>query len=75
MIKATGGSEDGRRFVLLGLSEANLAKLREGKPIHVFGAELGIGQDIIIFWDETEDAMAAEMSRHFGKEPTRVVKQ
>lgn len=75
MIKATGGSEDGRKFILLGLSEMNLGKLREGKPIHIYGAELGIPQDIIIFWGPTEDALAADLSQHFGREPTRTVKQ
>ena len=75
MIKATAGSEDGRKFVLLGLSDMNLTKLREGKPIHVGSAELGIAHDIIIFWGATEDAMAAELTKHFGREPDRVVKQ
>jgi len=76
MIKATGGSEDGkRRFVLLGLSEMNIGKLREGKPIHIFGSELGIAHDIIIMWGQTEDAMAEEITKHFGIEPTRTVKQ
>ena len=75
MIKATGGGENGQKFVLLGLSEMNLTKLREGKPIHIFGSELGIAQDIIIFWGPTEDALAADLSKHFGREPTRQVKQ
>lgn len=75
MIKATGGGEDGRKFVLLGLSEMNVGKLREGKPVHIFGAELGIAHDIIIFWGPTEDALAADLSKHFGREPTRQVKQ
>lgn len=75
MIKVTGGSEDGRKFVLLGLSEMNVSRLREGKPMHIFGAELGIAHDIIIFWGPTEDALAADLSKHFGCEPTRQVKQ
>lgn len=75
MFKATGGGADGRKFVLLGLSEMNLSRLREGKPIHVFGAELGIGQDIIIFWGPTEDALAADLSKHFGRQPDRQVQQ
>lgn len=57
MIKMTGTIDD-REVLVLGLSEMNLQKLREGKPIHIFGAETGIPVDIVIFWGETEDKLA-----------------
>lgn len=75
MIKASGEGDDGRKFVLLGLSELNLTRLREGKPIHVYGAEVGASHDIILFWGATEEAMAADLSKHFGRQPDRQVKQ
>ena len=68
-------SEEGRKTVVLGLSDGNLSRLREGKPIHIFGAQLGIAQDIIIFWGETEEKMAAEVTERYGREPSRNVKQ
>lgn len=75
MIKMTGAGKDGRRFVLLGLSEMNLTRLREGKPVHVYGAELGTDHDIIICWGPTEDALADDLSKHFGILPEKQVKQ
>lgn len=49
MIKATAGN-----LVLLGLSNENVKRLKEGKPIHIYGAELGIERDIVIVWGKTE---------------------
>lgn len=55
MIKLVG-QIDGRPIVLLGLSENNLKKLREGLPIHIFGKEMEVAVDIVIFAgkDETD---------------------
>jgi hypothetical protein len=75
MIKVSGARENGQRFVLLGLSDDNVKRLREGKPIHVFGAELGADHDIIIAWGPTEDAIAADLSKLFGIQPKQQVKQ
>jgi hypothetical protein len=48
MIKAVGG-EPGRPVVVLGLSEVNLRRLREGDPIPVHTAELGLaGPDVVL---------------------------
>ena len=73
MLKATGTSKAGRRFVLLGLSDINLDKLREGKPIHVFGPEVGLDVDLVIFSGPTEDEMAKELEKLGGirSEPTK----
>jgi len=58
MIKMTGVNEvTGQTMVGLGLSEGNLGRLREGKPIHIFGAEMGLPVDIVIFWGETEEKL------------------
>jgi len=63
MIKMTGKNEKtGQTAVMLGLSEGNLGQLRKGRPIHIFGAEMGLPVDIVIFWGPTEDKLA-EMCR------------
>ena len=71
MIKMTGQSKDGRTLVTLGLSEGNLKRLREGKPIHIFGAEMDLPVDICIFWGETEEKLV-EMVKPFISPETRV---
>lgn len=70
MIKMSGMSKDGnRKVVLLGLSEGNLMRLREKKPIVIHGEEIGWpGQDIIICWGKTEDALTKELAHLIGPE-------
>lgn len=69
MIKLRGSSADGRRkFVILGLSEGNLARLREKKPIIVHAEEMGIDYDIIVCWGQTEEALAGELEGLIGPE-------
>ena len=42
MIKiAADNPKTGNRLLVLGLSEWNLMRLREGKPIHILGVEWG----------------------------------
>jgi hypothetical protein len=60
MIKMGGKTQDGRKFVVLGLSEGNLKRLREKKPIIVHKEEIDCDTDIWICWGETEDALAKE---------------
>lgn len=68
MIKM-GGKGNGRDMILLGLSEGNLMRLREKKPIVIHGEEIGWGKrDIIICWGETEDALAKELGSLIGPE-------
>jgi len=58
MLKAKATMADGRPFYVIGLSEGNLRRLREGKPILFDMCEIGgIGQ-MAIFWGETEAEMA-----------------
>lgn len=68
MIKMSGTSKDGKRkVVLLGLSEGNLMRLREKKPIVIIGEEIGWPeQDIVICWGETEDALTKELAHLIG---------
>lgn len=70
MIKMTG-TINGRETLRLGLSDGNLKRLREGKPIHIFGAEMGLPLDVIIFWGETEEKLV-EMVKPLIDPETRV---
>lgn len=57
MIKFAGHHGD-RKIVGFGLSNGNLDRLREDRPICVKGEEVGLGAiDVVIFWGETEQAM------------------
>lgn len=60
MIKLRGTRGD-REFILLGLSEGNIAKLKEGKPIAIFREDLGIGVDVLIYYGATENAIIDEL--------------
>lgn len=58
MIKARGTDEKGTEFVLLGLSWANLDRLRNGEPIGFDGTPYGIPMDVVIMAGETEQKLA-----------------
>ena len=69
MIKMGGTKPDGRKMVVLGLSEGNLMRLREKKPIVIHGEEIGWGKhDIIICWGETEEKLVEELGSMIGPE-------
>ena len=66
------GTKGDRTMILFGLSEGNLMRLREKKPIVINGEEMGLpGLDIIICWGKTEDALSKELAHLIGPE-TRV---
>lgn len=68
MLKAKATLADGRPLYVLGLSELNLQRLREGKPIFFDMCEIGGTGQMVIFWGETE----VEMAKLFeGMEPPR----
>jgi hypothetical protein len=48
MVKAGANGADGKRIVILGITEENVRRLRDGKPIHVHGDEVG-APDVTIF--------------------------
>jgi hypothetical protein len=65
MIKMTAG-----KLLLLGLSEQNLMRLREGKPISFKLSELGVDSEveICIMWGPTELDILREL-----KAPAEVI--
>jgi hypothetical protein len=59
-------------LVLIGLEERNLEKLREGKPYHRHGAEVGLPFDIVIFYGKTEDDIVSTMEQLSGPETVTI---
>jgi hypothetical protein len=59
-------------YIFLGLSEVNVQRLREGKPIRAELADLGVSGTVIIFYGETEDKMREDLIEFIG--PGTVVK-
>jgi len=58
MIKATANNGE---VLLFGLSELNIQKLKEGKPIFIDTGQMGFGPHIYIFYGDTEMAMEREL--------------
>lgn len=62
MIKFTVNNNDGRKLIGLGLSFENLKRLKEGKPIHIQGEEIGFPSiNLIVFSGETEESMKDDL--------------
>jgi hypothetical protein len=69
MIKATATGKDGRSYLLVGLSHANLDRLRaDGTSgfIKIVGAEMGLPVDVIITAGETEASLASDLAELIG---------
>lgn len=57
MIKAVAGN-----LIILGLSQENITRLKQGKPILFDATELGLaGKHIAIHYGETEQALMNEL--------------
>lgn len=69
MLKARAGNH-----VILGIEDGNIQRLREGKPIHIFLAEMGFQTDmqILIFWAKDHDALVATIKPFVGPETVEV---
>lgn len=61
MVKIRAQLNDGNPLLAFGLSAMNIAKLKDGQPIHIDLAELGLVGKVFIFYGETEELMRAEM--------------
>lgn len=71
MIKFAATSDEGKKIVGLGISEANVQELKKGRPILVRGEDVEISEDIFIFYGETEESMKETLKQFIGPE-TRV---
>lgn len=61
MLKMKVSYPDGRPLFVLGLSEMNLRKLRDGDPILVKLATLGGTDDVLIYAGATEKSMMKDL--------------
>jgi hypothetical protein len=48
-------------YVFFGLSEENVIRLKQGKPIKINMVELGLTGNVIIFYGVTEEAMREDL--------------
>jgi len=66
MIKATMQTSEGKNILLLGLSKENVNKLKLGKPIHVTGSEVGLENDVLLVYGDTEAEIYKELQPLIG---------
>lgn len=62
MIKARGEHNDGTPLYLLGISEGNVERLKDRRPILVNLAQLGGSGHVCIMYGPTEEALIAELN-------------
>lgn len=66
MIQFSGSSEDGKRFVGVGLSAENVRRLQAGDPAIVDLGPHGFeGAQVFIFYGRDESEMEAMVKKHF----------
>lgn len=58
MIKARLTKEDGTQFFLLGLSEENIQRMRQGYPIMFDGSPFGVMMNVVIVTGKDEMTIA-----------------
>lgn len=62
MIRAGTKTKDGGQLILLGVTPANLRRLKDGQPIYVECDDLGLpGARIMLVFGQTERAIYAEL--------------
>lgn len=61
MIRARLQMASGRSGLLLGITDENIARLRDGKPIRVDGRPLGVDVDVMICHGADETAIVAAL--------------
>lgn len=73
MIKIKAKTKEGKDFIILGLSELNVLKLKEGKPIHITDERFFDGE-IAIVYGKTEERIAADLSEFISNE-TKIINE
>lgn len=68
MIKFTAGTQNGRTLIGIGISAENVARLKQGKPIHVSLEELNLPwkADVMLMYGDTEQVMAETLKEFIG---------
>ena len=61
--------ENGRRLIILGISDENVARLRQGQPVFVAGSSVGVPEvEVIICWGATEYELTEQFAFLIGPE-------
>jgi hypothetical protein len=69
MVKFKMTSDKGRSIYGLGITEKNIEMLQLGKPIHVHGEEIGLGNtEIVVFYGKDERAIADVLKEYITKD-------
>lgn len=55
---------NGKPLIGIGLSEENVQRLKDGKPILFDAKQLGIDVSVTIFYGETEEKMVRDFQKH-----------
>lgn len=63
------------KTVGFGLSEENINRLKNGQPILVRGVEIGITNDILIFYGKTEEVIMKDLRKQMTKDTTIIYKK
>lgn len=62
MIKARGGQENGRQYLLIGLEDGNIERLKNKQPIFFPLDELGIeGFDVLITYGKDQAEIVSDI--------------
>ena len=64
MIKFTAMQKNDRVLLGIGLSHKNVEQLMLGRPVNIWGQEVSLPCDILIFVDKDEQTMADKLKKH-----------
>jgi hypothetical protein len=71
MIKLAGTTTNGRKLVVLGITEMNVTRLREGKPIHIHAEDVNLpGVEIVITLGKDDATLNEQFAPLIGPETT-----
>lgn len=70
MIKMSGVGKNGRKIIILGITDENIRRLRDGKPIHIHADSLGIFGEIVILAGKDEATLQEQLAPLIGPETT-----
>ena len=74
MIKFTAGNtKTGRPLVGIGITAKNVEQLKLDRPINIWGVELGVPFDILLFYGETEQMLADQLRAAGMVDPEKTI--
>jgi len=73
MIKFTARAANGRQIAGFGITEKNVEQLKKGYPIMIWGHDIGVPFDIMIYYGETEQILADQLRDAGMIDPNKTV--